>query len=189
MVETGDFVLPGKEVGFSEELIPGEGTYEEDGKIFSSATGLVSVNRDERKITVAPKTDVPPALKDGDKIIGTVFGLRSQVAIMEIVKIQGNDRRVPSKIPGGIHISKIQDSYVSEITSAFDIGDIILAKVVGAKRNPVQLSTVGPDLGVIKSYCPSCGEPLVVVDGKVTCRDCKKAPRKKFSSEYGKGLA
>ncbi|MEE8402029.1 MAG: hypothetical protein V3R86_07750, partial [Candidatus Hydrothermarchaeaceae archaeon] len=70
MVESGDFVLPGKEVGFSEEFIPGDGTYEEEGKIFSSATGLVNLDLKERKITVAPKTGVPSVLKEGDKVIG-----------------------------------------------------------------------------------------------------------------------
>ncbi len=142
MVESGDFVLPGKEVGFSEEFIPGKGTYEEDGKIFASATGLVSLDLKERKITVAPKTNVPPALKDGDTIIGTIIRLTSQVAMVEIVKIQGNDREIPSRIPGGVHISRIQNSYVSEITSAFDIGDIVIAKVVNTGRNPIHRSTV-----------------------------------------------
>ncbi|MEE8400945.1 MAG: exosome complex RNA-binding protein Csl4 [Candidatus Hydrothermarchaeaceae archaeon] len=187
MVESGDFVLPGKEVGFSEEFIPGEGTYEEEGKIFASSTGLVTVDLNERKITVASKTSVPIVLKDGDKVIGVVANLRPQVGVVDIIKLLGNGRGLPGKISAGIHISKLRDSYVSEISKEIGVGDIIIAKVVNVNRRPMDISLVDKDLGVIKSYCEKCSTPLVLTDKKLMCNKCNRPVYKKLSTEYGKG--
>ena len=189
MVESGDFVLPGAEVGFSEEVMPGEGTYEDDGKIFASVTGTVNLDSKERKVTVTPKTSTPPELKNGEIIVGSIWDIRPQVAVVDIVKIKGNERELAGRISGGLHISKIKDSYVSEISSELSYGDIILAKITNANRKPIDLSIVDRDLGVIKSYCEKCNAPLELKDGKVTCNDCKRTPHKKLSSEYGKGQA
>jgi exosome complex component CSL4 len=187
MVENGDFVLPGNEVGFSEEIIPGKGTYEEDGKIFANITGVVNLDLKERKLTVVPKTSIPPELKDGEIIVGRVADVRPQVAVVDIVKIKGNERELTGRISGGIHISKIRDSYVSEISAELGFGDMILAKIVNANRKPIDLSIVDKELGVIKSYCERCSAPLELKDNTVTCNECKRTPHKKLSTEYGKG--
>jgi exosome complex component CSL4 len=189
MVESGDFVLPGAEVGFSEEVMPGEGTYEEEGKIFASITGTVNLDSKERKVKVEPKTSAPPELKNGDIIVGSIWDIMPQVAVVDIVKIKGNERALAGRISGGLHISKIKDSYVSEISSELGYGDIILAKITNVNRKPIDLSIIDNDLGVIKSYCERCSAPLELKDGKVTCNDCKRTPHKKLSSEYGKGQA
>ena len=187
MVKSGDFVLPGNEVGFSEEVMPGKGTYEEEGKIFASITGIVNLDLKERKVKVEPKTGVPPDLKDGEIIVGVVWDIRPQVAVIDIVKIKGNERGLSGRISGGLHISKIRDSYVSEISNELRYGDIILAKIVNANRRPIDLSIVDKELGVIKSYCERCSAPLELKGDKVTCDECKKTPNKKLSTEYGKG--
>ena len=188
MVESGDFVLPGNEVGFSEEVIPGEGTYEEEGKIFASITGIVNLDLKERKVKVQPKTGTPPELKDGEIIVGVVADTRPQVAVVDIVKIKGNERVLGGRISGGLHISKIRDSYVSEISKELGFGDIILAKIVNAKRKPIDLSIVNKELGVIKSYCEKCSAPLVLKENKLICSECNRQGHKKLSTEYGKGL-
>jgi exosome complex component CSL4 len=187
MVESGNFVLPGAEVGFSEEFIPGKGTYEEDGKIFASITGVVNLDSKERKVNVEPVTSAPPELKDGEIVVGVVADIRPQVAVVDIAKIKGNKRQLGGRISGGLHISKIKDSYVSEISKELGYGDIILAKITNANRKPIDLSIVDKELGVIKSYCDRCSAPLELKGDRVTCEECKRTPHKKLSSEYGKG--
>jgi exosome complex component CSL4 len=113
--------------------------------------------------------------------------MRPQVAVVDIVKIKGNERGLSGRISGGLHISKIRDSYVSEISKELGFGDIILAKIVNANRRPIDLSIVEKELGVIKSYCERCSAPLELKGDKVTCDECKKTPNKKLSTEYGKG--
>jgi exosome complex component CSL4 len=187
MVENGDFVMPGAEVGFSEEVMQGKGTYEDDGKIFASVTGVVNLDSKERKISVEPKTGAPPELKNGVLVVGVIADVRAQVAIVDIVKIKGNERGLGGRTSGGLHISKIRDSYVSEISKEVGYGDIILAKITNANRKPIDLSIVDKELGVIKSYCGRCSAPLELKGDKVECKECNGTIDKKLSSEYGKG--
>ncbi|MEE8401169.1 MAG: exosome complex RNA-binding protein Csl4, partial [Candidatus Hydrothermarchaeaceae archaeon] len=100
----------------------------------------------------------------------------------------GSERGLPGKISSGIHISRLRNSYVSEISRELGAGDIVLAKVVNTDRKPLHLSIVDKDLGVIKSYCEKCNAPLVISGDKLTCADCNRHSQKKLSTEYGKGL-
>ena len=54
--KSGDFVLPGDALGVTEEFIPSEWTYEEEGKIRSLVAGTVSVDNKNKKISIIPKT-------------------------------------------------------------------------------------------------------------------------------------
>ena len=120
-------------------------------------------------------------------MVGVIADIRPQVAIVEIVKIKGKERQLAGRTMGGLHISKIQDSYVSDISGELGYGDIILAKITDPNRKPIDLSIVDKDLGVIKSYCEKCSKPMELKDGKLSCEECKRTPRRKLSSEYGKG--
>lgn len=187
MVKSGEFVIPGDELGFSEEFIPDEGAYEEDGKVFAAITGEVSIDMKERKIKVFPKIGMPPIPKDGDLVIGTIVDIKAQIAIVEIVKLKGNDRALSKYTRGGIHISQVRDAYVSTLSREFKVGDIVCAKITNTQRDPIQLSTVDKDLGVIKAFCLRCSSPLTRVGNKLKCKECGRTEFRKISSEYGKG--
>ena len=62
-------VLPGEQVSTSEELAPGDGTFEEDGIIKSSRFGKFQVDQKNRRAVVKPLTSVPVELKKGDTIL------------------------------------------------------------------------------------------------------------------------
>ena len=47
--QTGDVVLPGDRLGVIEEFIPGSGTYEEEGVIFSSIQGQINLDMEKRE--------------------------------------------------------------------------------------------------------------------------------------------
>ncbi len=189
MTESGEFVSPGTELGFSEEFIPGEGTYEEDGRIYASLTGSLMVDTKERKIEVQPKTNTIPILKNGDVIIGSIVDVKAQLAIVDIVKLKGRNRALPGSISGSIHISRVRDSYVSEISKEFRAGDIVEARVANADRVSIQLTTMGKDLGVLRSYCSSCNTPLIREGDKLKCDNCGRIEDRRLSPDYGKGEA
>ncbi|MFH1773886.1 MAG: exosome complex RNA-binding protein Csl4 [Methanobacteriota archaeon] len=188
MVESGEFVIPGIELGFSEEFIPGEGAYEEEGKIYASITGTLVIDMKERKIKVLPRTSTPPIPKDGDLVIGKIVDVKPQIAIVELLKLKGNERALPGSIDGGIHISQTRDSYVSELSKEFKVGDVVYAKVLNTSRTPIQLSTVGKDLGVIKAFCYHCNTALSLTGDKLKCENCGRIEFRRISPEYGKGL-
>jgi|Deesub1362A_J573_1020465.scaffolds.fasta_scaffold00350_15 exosome complex component CSL4 len=187
MVESEELVLPGMEVGYAEEFIPGEGTYEEDGKIYASITGTLKIDLKERKMSVEPKTSSPAVPKKGDIIVGTIVDIKPQFAIVDILKIKGVDRELSGSVSGSIHISKTKDSYVPDLSKEFGHGDIILARIIDTDRTPLALSTVEKELGVIKGYCSQCNMPLLKINNKLKCSNCNQIVYRKISSEYGKG--
>jgi exosome complex component CSL4 len=187
MVETGEFVFPGKELGFAEEFIPGEGTYEEDGRIYASQTGNVRVDLKERKIKVIPKTSTVPLLKNGDIVIGNIVDVKPQLAIVNIMKLKGEERALLGTLDGTIHISQVKDSYVSELSRELSAGDIVAAKVVNAGRVSVQLTTNGKGLGVIRAFCYNCNLALSRMNNKLKCNTCGRTEERWLSRDYGRG--
>lgn len=186
-MENGVFVVPGDVLGYSEEFLPGEGAYEEDGNICAATTGRVSIDMKERKLTVTPETDVPAVPKDGDIVVCKIIDIRPQVAVVEIVKIKGNDREIAGSFRGGVHISQARNAYVSDLSREFSAGDVILAKILNTQRRPMQLSTADKELGVIKAYCSICNLPLSKEGNILKCKECRRSSQRKLSTEFGKG--
>ncbi len=187
MVENGEFVVPGTELGFSEEFIPGEGAYEEGGKVYASRTGVLVIDMKERRITVEPRTSIPPTPREGDYVLGTVVDVKPQLALVSINKIKGVERSLPGEARGGIHISQTRDSYVSDIGREFKVGDAVYAKIINASRAPMQLSTVDKDTGVIKSLCSMCTLPLTLEGTRLKCPNCGRMEMRRLSPDYGSG--
>lgn len=187
MVENGEFVVPGTELGYSEEFIPGDGAYEEEGRVYAARTGTLVIDMKERKITVEPKTSVPPTPKNGDLVIGNIVDVKSQVALVNIVRLKGVDRGLPGEVMGTIHISQTRNTYVSELGREFRVGDIVLARITNSTRTPIQLSTVDKNLGVIRAFCYQCALPLVKEGNKLKCTNCGRTEMRRMSPDYGSG--
>ena len=144
-------VYPGDELGTSEEFMAGDGTYEKDGMIYASNIGELEFDDKSRFVTVTPLTSTPVTLKVGDVVIGIVEDIRSSMAFVNIVKLEGVNRQISSGTQGSIHVSKISKQYLDDVKRGYWIGDILRAKVIQAEP-AVQLSTEGSELGVIKSF-------------------------------------
>ncbi|RMF89143.1 MAG: RNA-binding protein [Methanobacteriota archaeon] len=187
MTEEGKFVTPGESLGISEEFMPGYGTYEEDGSIFAAVSGTVKIDMRDRSLSVAPKVSVPPEIHDGDIIIGKIWEMKSQLALVDILKIKGVERGLPGNVRGALHISKARAGYVSDLSKEFTIGDVIAARVVDAGREPVELTTAGRDLGVVKAFCSRCGASLEPFKRGLRCVECRNVEPRNVSDIYGKG--
>jgi exosome complex component CSL4 len=187
LTEEGKFVTPGDVLGISEEFMPGVWAYEEEGNIYAAVSGKVEIDMKDRKINVVPKVSVPPKVKQGDSVIGMVWDVKAQVALLDIKKIKGLDRNLPGKARGAIHISKAREAYVSDLSREFVIGDIVMAKVVDVLREPIELSTSGTAFGVVKSACSKCGGLLEPFNKGLKCVECRQVESRKVSTDYGKG--
>ena len=184
MSEKKKIVVPGEEVGTSEEYIPGEGTYEKDGKILSSRVGMVEY--DDEDMVVRTKAMNPVVeIERGDIVIGTVVMVRDTMVVIDIKKVEGNDRSITGDTSGTIHVSKASKAYVKDLKNEFRIGDYVRAKVIQAKPS-VQLTTEYPEYGVIKALCTKCRSPMVRKGTMVYCPKCERTERRKISSLYGK---
>ncbi len=135
------------------------------------------------EISVEPVTDVPPLPRVGDVVIGRVVEVKPQAVIVQIISIEGreNDREIATSKLAGIHISEIKEGFVEDITKEFKIGgDVIRARVIANEKSPIQLSTKGPDLGVVYALCSRCRTPLIRRGDKLICRAVETSRRESF---------
>jgi exosome complex component CSL4 len=188
-IKTGDFVVPGEFLSTAEEFMPGEGAYEEDGNIYSSCTGVVVVDIRTKRISVFPRTPVPPMPKRGDVVIGRVEEVKEQMVSVRIGVLKGReDRQLPLPVSGIIHVSQTSDKYVKDLSREFKAGDIVRTRILNARRFPIQLSTVGENLGVLLAACSRCRTPLVKEDTRLRCPNCGNLEFRKIASDYRRGI-
>mgnify|MGYP000860879059 FL=1 len=184
--KSGDFVLPGDALGVTEEFIPSEWTYEDDGKIRSLVAGKVSLDDKNKKISIIPKTSSPSILRNGVVIVGQVSDVRGQRALIKLDSIKDNSRGLVTSFSGGIHISQAQKGYVAKLTDAFRIGDLIEAKVTKIMGvDNVDLTTAEDELGVLKAMCTKCRHYMKQTNkNEVKCPNCGNKERRNLSSKY-----
>jgi exosome complex component CSL4 len=188
-VKTGDFVVPGDFLATAEEFVPSDGTYEENGKIYSATVGIVLIDARKKHVSVFSKALGPPILKPGDIVIGRIDEVRDQVANVSIGAVRGREEReLPLPNTGAIHISQTRAGYVKDLSTQFKAGDIVRAKVLNARREPVQLTTSGEDLGVIVARCSRCRAFLEREGSRLRCPHCENVEFRKLASDYRKGM-
>ena len=183
-VPEGKMVYPGDKLGTHEEWMPGEGTYEKDGYIYSNVVGKVMYDEDKLEARVEAINPVSE-VKIGDVVYGTVTQKRSSMATMDISLIEGQSRGIRTQIEGTIHISKISDDYVDNVESVFLKGDIVRAKVLQIEPS-IQLTTMGKNFGVVRGYCFNCRRPMERKGNLLNCETCERRETRKLSNLYGK---
>ena len=187
MVETmtkDKLVLPGDKVSTSEELLPGNGTFEEGGIILANRVGIYAVDEKHRRAIVKPVTSVPVKLRRGDIVLAEVGSVRSSMIIANVFHVIGKKRSISGDTNGTLRVSEISQSYVKDPASEFSPGDIIRAKVT--QVNPsVQLETKDNNFGVIRGLCSKCRHPLIRNGGILECDNCKNKEKRKLATDYG----
>ena len=173
-------ILPGEKIGSEEEYESGNGIYIANGELASMYFGNLDLA--QKKASVSTKDSITP-IKPGLQIIGMVMDVIEPVALM--IFRANSKRTVETSDYAAIHVSRITNSYMSEVKAAFKPGDIVLAKVSRIEKG-IDATTNAPELGVILAYCSRCKSPMEVKDRKVHCRDCDSYEQRKISTKYGK---
>ena len=177
-------VLPGDQVSTSEELLPGEGTFEEDGIIRASRAGIYVVDEKQKRATIKPLTSIPVELKKGDTILAEVGSVRSNMVIANVIHLIGVQRAISGDTDATLRVSEIANTYVKDPSTEFAPGDIIRAKVTQV-RPSLQLITKDRNLGVIKAVCSKCRHPLISKGNTLECTNCNNKERRKTADDYG----
>ena len=183
-MEKKGIVMPGDELSTSEELLPGDGTYEEDGVIRASRIGKYFVDEKYRRAKVKPVTSTPVVLRKGDIVLAEVRVAKPMMIIAEVMRVVGKNRAVSGDTNGTIHASEISRSYVKDASTEYKAGDIVRAKVFQVKPS-VQLTTKDNDLGAIKALCIRCRHSLVRQGNRLECGNCGNQERRKIAVDYG----
>ena len=137
-----NIVLPGEQVSTSEELLPGDGTYEENGIIRASRYGKFFVDGKNNKAVVKPLTSIPVEVKKGDIVLAHVGSVRSNMIIAEVIHVIGEKRAISGDTNGTLKVAEISKAYVKDPATEYSPGDIIRAKVFQVKPS-IQLTTKG----------------------------------------------
>ena len=177
-------VLPGEQVSTSEELLPGDGTFEEEGIIISARLGTYVVDEKHRMATVQPLTSIPVEVKRGDIVLAKINSVRSNMIIAEVIHITGKKRAISGDTNGTLRVSEISNGYIKDPSTEFCTGDIIRAKVTQAKPS-LQLTTKDNDLGAICSLCSNCRHPLTRNGNFLECKACGHKENRTTASDYG----
>ncbi|MBC7086407.1 MAG: exosome complex RNA-binding protein Csl4 [Methanomethylovorans sp.] len=181
------FVMPGDIIGTTEEFSPGDGTFLHVADIHAASTGIVKIDKKARVISVVPLTKYPPSIAVGNIVVGTIIGIRENVALVEIAAIKGEGEREFQKVgTAAVHVSNVKDSYCKRLDDEFAIGDIIKAKVLNTEN--MRLSTAEKELGVMKAQCFNCRTVMVKDNDKLKCPECGRVEKRKMSSDYGTGI-
>jgi len=185
-VKSGDIVVPGEQLCVIEELSPSRGTYEKEGIVFAAAPGAVSMNLKERSISVLPpdgrmKLALPVA---GDILMGEVVNAYEQRA--EVVLVRRNEQDLHGGLIGEIHISNVTRRFVKSMHDVLRVNDIIRATALNTHELPIELSVVGPELGVVFSQCSKCGNPLTITTfNNMFCLRCENRETREVAKDYG----
>ena len=177
-------VLPGEQVSTSEELLPGDGTFEEEGIIRAARLGTYFVDEKHKRAIVKPLTSIPVELRRGDIVLAQVNSVRSSMVIADVIHVIGKNRAISGDTNGTLRVSEISNGYVKDPSTEYAPGDIIRAKVTQVRPN-IQLATKDRDLGVIKAMCSKCRHSLVKKDNMLQCDNCKNREKRKTADDYG----
>ncbi len=178
------FVLPGDQLSTSEELLPGDGTFEENGIIRAARIGTYVVNEKHRSAEVKPVTSTPVLLKRGDIVIAKVTMAKPTMIIAEVVHVTGKNRAISGETDATIHVKEIAQGFIKEANSEYKAEDYIRAKVIQVSPS-VQLETKDRNLGAIKALCSKCRHPLIKKSHGLECENCGNKEHRRITDDYG----
>lgn len=182
--KSGQFVVPGDQLGVIEEFMPGSGTYVEAGVIHSKVTGRTLLDMLNRKVSVYPLIHGVSVPKVGSIVVGQVSVVQNKSAILRISKI--GKKLLSGNFTGILHISDVSLDYVETMYDVCKPGDIMRAKVISTMNRTHHLSTSEKNLGVIYAFCSQCGHILTLERRGLRCPNCGKIEKRKTASDYGK---
>jgi len=174
-------VLPGDKLGVIEQYLPGTGTYEKDGTIYSNFTGKARIDLKNKRVTVLPATRTAVLPKEGTTVIASVIHASEKMATVNIWKI--NDKAIQNPFTAMLHISSSSPRYERNMSDVCKAGDIIRARVIELGRIP-QLTTAGRGLGVIKAFCSKCGAALDFKNRRLQCPSCGNIERRRLAEDF-----
>jgi len=183
--QSGQFVVPGQKLGVIEEFIADQGTYVEEGTIYSRNVGHVLMDLVNKKVSVYPAARNYNVPYVGATVVGDVTGVQSSMANVRITKV--GTRFISGHFSGIIHVSDVSFNYTENIFDAYRPGDLVRAKVISDKNQIYHLTTKGENLGVLLAYCSHCGAILALKKNDLKCEECGHVERRKIAQDYGKG--
>jgi exosome complex component CSL4 len=177
-------VMPGDQLSTSEELLPGEGTFEENGVIRAARVGTYVVDEKHRTAEVKAASSTPVLLKKGDIVIAKVTNAKPTMIIVDVLHVTGKNRSISGDTDATIHVKEIAQGFIKDASTEYKTEDFIRAKVIQVKPS-VQLQTKDRSLGAIKALCSKCRHPLIKKSHGLECENCGNKEHRRIADDYG----
>lgn len=175
-------ILPGEFLATSEESVGGQGTFEEEGKLFAAVEGKQVADNRARSVSVATPTVVRP-LAAGDYAYALVHDLYESVALMEFEPVSRKGERIASHNNYAyLRISEIQRGYTEHFRDFLRIGDVVKARVKEITSLGIYLTIADSELGVVKSHCARCKAELEPRGRVMVCPACGNKEQRKMAA-------
>ncbi len=183
-------VEPGTPLAYSEELLPGDGTYDDGEQIRAARFGTEHVDPKTMNVSVVPYGHRVAQIRKGDIVVGQISYIKKDLASVRILEVRGKEgRSVLQQVEGTLHVSKVDNKYIGDLAEEFATGDIIRAKVLSLKGGP-QLATDKPEFGVIRAHSPDDPTLPLIRDGdRLMDPETARSYHRKLADDYGSGSA
>ena len=185
MADKKNLAFPGQFLTVEEEYFPGHNTFEENGKIYSAATGKASFDEEHKEVHVNPGAEKLILIDPGTTVIGQVILVKDSFVVMNLLEAsKGGERRKVLDPNATIFVSRVSQAYVKSLYDMFKIGDLVKAKVTEVTPTTIELATNENQLGVIKAFCGQCRQPMMLFSGQLKCKECGNVESRKISDDY-----
>ena len=116
--ESEKFIFPGERLGVIEEFLPGQGTYVENGTIYSATTGYLHLDKINKEAQVHSQVRTPLIPKNGDIVIGHVSSVQDKTMSIDIFQI--NDKTSNTSFRGVMHVSNTSNCLLEYLNFGVD---------------------------------------------------------------------
>ncbi len=187
MTDQPKLLEPGTPLAYSEELLPGPGTYDDGTQIRAAVYGTQHIDPETMAVSVVPAGRQVASVERGDIIVGQISYIKPEaLASVKVLSVRGKEgRSLLTPVEATLHVSKIDNRYIKDVFDEYRTGDLIRAKVIGLKGGP-QLATDKPDLGCVKAWSGD-GVPLVLDGHKLKDPETGYIHHRKLANDYGSG--
>ncbi len=184
-------VVPGERLSTEEEFIPGDGTFTEDGNIYSSMFGETVAEGGNIRTESRGRNVI--VFKRGMRVLAQITDDIRTVLFAKVMDLDRENVRYVALKDGKI-INKIDGPRGHDRggergprqEKLCKVGDVVLATIIGEDKDIYVLGIRAPEFGVVYSECEVCGG--VLEGGKeagiLTCKACGHVEHKKVSAFY-----
>lgn len=180
-------VEPGTPLAYSEELLPGEGTYDDGEQIRAAVFGEEHVNPESFEVSVTPRNKGFVTIEQGDIVVGEITYMKPDLASVRIDAVRGKEGSMLHQTEATLRVRNVAERYVREMGDELQTGDIIRAKVISTKGGP-QLACDKSEFGAIRATSKLDRTRALVRQGnKLVDPETGHQETRKFADDYGSG--
>ncbi|MGC9114183.1 MAG: exosome complex RNA-binding protein Csl4 [Candidatus Micrarchaeia archaeon] len=174
-------ILPGDFMATVEESLGGEGTFEEDGRVYAAVRGNAVCDVRSRSVAVAAPLIARP-LREGDLCYAVVHDLFDMVALLKFQPADFKGVRVASHNSSAfLRISEVQRGYTEDFRDFLRIGDVLRARVKEITSLGIYLTIADNDLGVVRAFCSNCRHEMQLRGRVFVCSNCGNREGRKLA--------